>query len=649
MASLLGTGLETLYDRLGLAPHQREGATRTLYTLQRRGGVILADEPGLGKSFIALAVIAEYASAGDRALIICPVGLVEQWTDLLDRFAIAAEVCSQDSIQHLPGHAFRLLVVDEAHHFRNEATIRFRNLAPLTVGARILLITATPLCNSRRDVQELLNWIVADDALHDRTVDSIALAFETNDTDRIDVIVDELMIRRTRDVLPAEFRAGEMRRRVIWHSPAAGPGLNESIASLRFPGMEEHAPLLRKHLHRRLESSHAAFRDSLRRQKRFYRRLQEMHERGLTLSKHDWLRSFGGEDEQCEQEPLFPEVFASIRGSFDADHEAVAGELRAMDHILGFLTVDLKRVSLEQILDESAAESTLVFTAAVSTAVDLHRLLRERRTVALLTSRYAAIGERRASRATVLDSFQRGVVSLLISTDLASEGLNLQRGSRVIHYDLPWTPSRIDQRNGRVWRIGQKRSVVEAIYFLPASHRATGILSILSRKSREGRRIIDSKALRELTSTRRGMRPLEGILWKPGPARRALILLRLNPGLSSQLLFLDGEKLTWNWKRFGEIAGFFTEGDWCPIESPEVTEIVRRYQASLRSALLLPPFQRAQSDRAWPRPLRTGAELLMRAAPDEKRSIVDRETRACGTAMVESATIEVALLIGDGW
>src|SRR5262249_4823210 len=56
----------------------------------------------------------------------------------------------------------------------------------------------------------------------------------------------------------------------------------------------------------------------------------------------------------------------------------------------------------------------------------------------------------------------------LLATDLLSEGLNLQDASRVVHYDLPWTPARLAQRVGRMDRLASPHPHVETVTFLPA-------------------------------------------------------------------------------------------------------------------------------------------------------------------------------------
>ncbi len=60
-----------------------------------------------------------------------------------------------------------------------------------------------------------------------------------------------------------------------------------------------------------------------------------------------------------------------------------------------------------------------------------------------------------------------------------------------MHFDLPWSPVRLDQRNGRAYRIGQKRAQVRAVYFIPES-RETRIAETIARKNRVRRRMLDA-------------------------------------------------------------------------------------------------------------------------------------------------------------
>ena len=74
----------------------------------------------------------------------------------------------------------------------------------------------------------------------------------------------------------------------------------------------------------------------------------------------------------------------------------------------------------------------------------------------------------------------------LVVTDVAAEGLDLQRAARVVHYDLPWTPMRLEQREGRAVRLGSRHSEVEVIRFapVPVLERALRLEATLARKAR---------------------------------------------------------------------------------------------------------------------------------------------------------------------
>src|SRR5207237_7180527 len=128
-----------------------------------------------------------------------------------------------------------------------------------------------------------------------------------------------------------------------------------------------------------------------------------------------------------------------------------------------------KRQTLIDVLDN---EPTLIFTGAIATARDVAGTLR----CAIVTSRGA-------QPRNAIDAFRRGSIDRLVATDLAAEGLNLQRAAVVVHYDIPWNPVKLDQRNGRAHRIGQTRDEVRAIYFIP-EERTTGIIETVAAKNR---------------------------------------------------------------------------------------------------------------------------------------------------------------------
>ncbi len=439
-----------------LAEHQREAVTALEAILARHGGAILADEPGLGKSFIAASIA---ASRSDCELLV-PASLVAQWEETLRAFGAAASVTTHDRIlsdELLPPPHRRLIIVDEAHGFRNPRTQRYDALARRSVGAEMLLVTATPVCNSARDLEALLALIVPDDALLDAGVPSIDAAFAARDREALGAVMAALVVRRDRSFLPPRLQFGELRRRVIRCETFTADGeIPRVLDALRFPLMNESA-LLRQFLWRRLISSEAALVESVRRQRRFYERALECLASGRALPKHVYRRLFAREeDAEAFQTVLFWDLFVPPDASASAAE--IDDEVRRLDRLRELAEASPRR-KRHRLAELCTGEPTLVFTGWAATAIDLHQAVPGS---ALVTGRERKRGEE------AIAAFRAGHVDVLICTDLAAEGLNLQRAGRVVHYDVPWNPVKLDQRNGRAHRIGQQRETVSAYYFLSA-------------------------------------------------------------------------------------------------------------------------------------------------------------------------------------
>lgn len=462
-----------------LAPHQVEAVDAVVRLLRERRGAILADDVGLGKSFVAASVMAR--AAGEIELVV-PAALVPQWQETLRAFNVSARVVTHDGLARdafFPSSAERLVVVDEAHAFRNRATRRYAALARRSVGARLLLVTATPLCNGMRDLETLVRLIARDDALRDVGVPSVDIAFSGRDADAVSRIVQTLIIRRDASVLPEDLRFGQLAREVIRHDVHPCP----TLSTLRFPLVPE-AELVRQFLRRRLESSEAALIESARRQLQFYTRALDAMKSGRVLQKQDYRRAFGHEEDRpAFQEVLFWELFAPPG---DVRPAAVRDEMRRLEMLLAEAEASLstKRHALMELLTADR-EPALVFTSFAATARALRDALASVRRCALLTAR-----ER--TRDLAVAAFQRGRADVLISTDVAAEGLNLQRAGLVVHYDLPWTAVKLDQRNGRAHRIGQRRTSVRAVYFIPSAPES-GMMRVVARKKRIAHRALDTE------------------------------------------------------------------------------------------------------------------------------------------------------------
>ena len=137
-----------------LAPYQVEAASRVLALMRERGGAVLADATGLGKTFVAAAV----ARLHPPALVVAPAALRVMWRGSLGRTGVQARVESYETLSRGTRVEERpaLLILDEAHHARNPKARRYAALADLAWGARVLLLTATPIHNRTRDLRALI-------------------------------------------------------------------------------------------------------------------------------------------------------------------------------------------------------------------------------------------------------------------------------------------------------------------------------------------------------------------------------------------------------------------------------------------------------------------------------------------------------------
>ena len=470
-----------------LAPHQVPAAERLTAIIARYGGALLADEVGLGKSYVALAVA--LARKEPFALIV-PAVLVPQWRGLLDRFGvqdtpiISHESLSSTTVRPSDRQTVQFAVVDEAHRFRNPDTNRYRALARLVVGSRVLLVTATPIHNSVGDLLHLLRLFLRDHALTALGVPSLRNAARREaDRSLAHAAVARVIVARSRERVQSGYAAGPVSMvfpRATTAAIRAGPisesllaGLTAGVAALRGGGGA--APLLRLMLLRRLGSSLAAFRAALARHDAYLDLATRAAAEGRALSPREFQRCFPRAAESDIQLVLFPLLLDQTNGAqtFAADRRVLA---RLRDLLSHAPADDPKAEALQELLAKQP-EKTIVFTDAQPTARYLLQRLGHRRVAAVFghAGRFAA-GE--AARQEVLRAFapraQGGFTpvpaletDVLIATDLLSEGLNLQDAQRVVHYDLPWSPARLAQRVGRIDRLGSTHRTIATVTFLP--------------------------------------------------------------------------------------------------------------------------------------------------------------------------------------
>ena len=143
----------TALGRIELAPHQTAALSRIRSAFEEFGGAFLCDAVGVGKTFVAAALAAE----AEAPCVVAPASLKQMWVESSERAAVRVHFISTESLSTTSPHErdFDLMIVDEAHHFRNPATKRYRRFCELAAGCHVLLMTATPIHNSERDMTNL--------------------------------------------------------------------------------------------------------------------------------------------------------------------------------------------------------------------------------------------------------------------------------------------------------------------------------------------------------------------------------------------------------------------------------------------------------------------------------------------------------------
>lgn len=236
---LYGSEVEELAKQdlgLPLTSFQKHGAARALRLISENGGAVVADEVGLGKTFIAGEILDLYLKRRQRCLLVCPAQLRDStWAKFrsahflgdveclsyeqlaMDRQLAAVDPDQfQDNLER-PLKEYQLVVVDEAHNYRNpDARTRAAVLRKLLWGQRrdVLLLTATPVNNSLWDLFHLLRFFVRQDAfLANRGILSIRERFEQAaredptalSPDLLYPIIDATTVKRTRQFVKKHY------------------------------------------------------------------------------------------------------------------------------------------------------------------------------------------------------------------------------------------------------------------------------------------------------------------------------------------------------------------------------------------------------------------------------------------------------------
>lgn len=535
-----------------LARFQEEGKGEAIRLLDRWGGVLVADAVGLGKTYIGLSLLERelltkrQRGKVPRGLVICPAQLRDLvWRPRLGEYGIpVVDVLSQEEIGRADFDWKRyrdldVVLVDESHNFRNPGTNRYRNLMKLLIGGRrkrVILMTATPVNNTLYDFYHQLLLLARGDEHFYRPmgISNLRSYFKAAMDGGLEIfdLLEETTVRRSRADIRRRQEAGEevivsgkpvrfperVLERIDYDLDGTYQGLYHEITSTlerlnlvaynlaayahtKTKATEQDVQrnnaliALMKMLYlKRLESSAAAFEESIKRQTAFQEAFLNMLREGKLLDAASYRKLLAIEAD--EERPERAEDIISVLTPFSPEHYSMERIEQGVSHdiaALGSILLMLKKAregegegekngddKLRQVKTVLAGplkgQKVLIFTSFHDTAAYLQKQLLddadwqeqaghpevgfisgntkpdERRRV---IERFAPI----ANRPPEIPGDQPWQpdgpeIQVLISTDVLSEGQNLQDAGVVINYDLHWNPVRLIQRAGRVDRIG---------------------------------------------------------------------------------------------------------------------------------------------------------------------------------------------------
>lgn len=411
-------------------PHQIRTAERVIGEM--RGRAILADEVGLGKTIEAALIFKEYLLRGlvRRALILAPASLVWQWySELYEKFGIVAgiqrtqwdwEYCdiliaSIDTAKRPENAAiihrlqYDLFIVDEAHKLKNSATAAFK----LVDGIRAkfcLMLTATPVQNDLRELYNLISLLKPGQLGSYRSFRSRFMQDKRTPKNPQELrrLLGQVMVRNKRGAGTVQFTKRIVHPIVVRLSPVEQE-LYDRVSGFikqlgRQVGINSRIILPLITLQREVCSSFFAA--------------------GLTLQK------------MLEKD--LPEASTTL-----------AEILSQAAHIRQNSKCDI----LEQLLS-TIEDKVIIFTEYRATQDYIrYRLERSGRSTLGFDGRLS-----RGKKEWIKQQFARNA-QVLVSTESGGEGLNFQFCNIIINFDLPWNPMRLEQRIGRVHRLGQTRDV----------------------------------------------------------------------------------------------------------------------------------------------------------------------------------------------
>ena len=528
--------------------YQTDAVQMALNALNNHNGAIVADVVGLGKSVIASTIARNLRL---RTIVICPPHLYKQWEGYRDEFGFTATVFSAGKIEDALLHYQELvkadeqflIIIDEAHRFRNEYTQDYAMLHNLCSGNKVLLLTATPFNNQPADIYALIKLFQIPTKSTLKTVENLGASFkdlidkyktlrddqragkasesevkaEVNSiAKKIRSIISPLVVRRSRlDLQDIPEYADDLKQQNIqlvlpndpeeleydlsgleglyrstlerispleetdnatYHFKAARYSpvsyIHEDLQDKLANELEEKtgvklnlllgrqvniAKFMRRLLVARFESSVAAFRASLDYMINFYD------------SSEDGMGEIEELFEKYESRGFFEIDMKYVKDEFVSDVEA---DIRLLQNLRedwfgkeNIIKFDPKLDSFVNIIREKMEKEPdrklIVFSEYADTVNYLGEALAK---AGLPVMKYTSADATPANKDIIRANFDAGLKQalqqndyhILVATDAISEGYNLHRAGAIFNYDIPYNPTRVIQRIGRINRINKK-------------------------------------------------------------------------------------------------------------------------------------------------------------------------------------------------
>ena len=560
---------QTPTDTPTLTSFQRDGYARARRILESHGGVLYADGVGMGKTEIGVEFVREFMhNQGQQVLVIAPAQLRDSlWTQRLADANLRTDIVSfqqlandrqlsTDSVQRIlpvDKDVYRLVVIDEAHAYRNSDNSWYIALDRLMSGTtkKLLMLTATPVNNSLWDLHNLFllfarhDGAFADAPLRIPSLRKFFTSAGANNTEELSEpqlfpLIDALTVRRDRRFVVSRYRNERFKdgTRVVFPEPKleerrydlddAYPDLvteiSKDIGALTMAryrheayliggqesaSQETIAAFMQSMLLKRFESSwYAALKTT--------QRMTDAIERILASIKQHGVVPIGSaiEDVRIDadsgviiQDELFEGSesqgdFISTDDFIDTFVKDLENDLSTLDDMGSRLKSlegqsDPKLDTLRRVMANTPSQKVAIFSSfgdSVEYLVDRIKsdpsILNGRAWTSVIGGEtdpnQRAIAVERfcpASESEAIDGSTtrpNDEVDVLISTDVLSEGQNLQQAQAVLSYDMPWNPQRVVQRNGRVIRLRSPHEVAFLYTLLPVDGALEKLLKLES-------------------------------------------------------------------------------------------------------------------------------------------------------------------------